>query len=71
MTVIDVIWFTGKDTIGIVAAKNQEGETKFLIGKGAGYCAKADAQDIADWGAKFDLEYLDRFLKRMIKEQTP
>lgn len=64
MKVKDVIWFTARDTIGIVAAEDDMGETKFYIGKGDGYDANEDTQNIADWGSKMDVEYVERFLER-------
>ena len=68
MKVKDVIWFSGKDTIGIVAAENDIGETKFIVGRGDGLDADVDAQNIADWGSKIDLDYINNFFERHIKK---
>ena len=68
MIVKDVIWFSGRDTIGIVAAENDMGETKFVIGRGDGWDADVDAQNIADWGSKLDLDFVNRFFERHLNK---
>ena len=55
MKALKVMWYnTQGNTIGLVKAENNEGETRYLIGVGHGNDEDTDAQHIADWGAKFD-----------------
>lgn len=66
MKAIDVIWFSPQGyTMGLVCSENSEGEKVFHIGVGEGFDPESDMQLIADWGAKFDLEYVNRFLEKM------
>ncbi len=64
MKVKEVIWFAGRDCIGIVATENDMGEINFFIGKGKGFDKELDSQTIADWGTRVNKEMLDRFFNR-------
>jgi hypothetical protein len=62
--IIDQIWFTGNQCIGIVQIVQEhereeyrqtgQANFKYYIGVGQGQDEKADAQHIADYGVPFD-----------------
>lgn len=59
----EAIWFTPQGyNIGLVYGENNHGEKKFYLGVGLGIAILDDMQKITDWGAKFDLEYIQRFI---------
>lgn len=53
MIIIDWIWYSGVQTVGIVKTKDAMGKTKFYIGPAQGNDEAEDALHIAQWGAKF------------------
>lgn len=53
MEIIKVSWITGRNTIGVVLAKNEIGELHAYIGVGTGNNEQEDIQTILDWGNKF------------------
>ncbi len=61
---LGVIWFTGRNTVGIVAYENDSGEIKFVIGKGEGFDEETDKQLISDWGANITLDDVKQFFNR-------
>ncbi len=69
MKIIDIMWITGKDSIGIACTENDKGERKFRIAKIEGEDIDYDTQQVADWGAEFYPEYVNDFINRNIKKQ--
>lgn len=66
----DSTWFsTPKGSLGLVAAVNETGETKFYLGTAEGFNEKADINNIINWGAKFEPEYVIGFITRNIEKQ--
>ena len=51
--ILDVMWFSGRDTVGIVRVNVPHEGIKYYIGTGKGMNAEADKQHIADWGDRF------------------
>lgn len=52
-----VIWFSGRDTIGIALCHDEiTDKTKVLVGRVGGHNEKNDTQDILDYGSKINLE---------------
>lgn len=51
--IIDVKWFSGRDTIGIVLTQDERGEHKAYIGCGNGWSEEADTAAIAATGSPF------------------
>ena len=56
MEVIDYIWFTTKQSIGIVLVKDPYEGYKSYIGVGVGNNELDDVKHITEWGNKFPLE---------------
>ena len=56
MEIIKVSWITGRDTIGIILAKNKMGESHVYVGVGTGNDEQTDIQSILDWGTKLKPE---------------
>ena len=57
MKATEVIWIsTMEGTIGIILAKNGEGENVVLVKKGIAFNSEADdIRDALDWGGKLNL----------------
>lgn len=53
MKILDVRWFCGRDTIGIVRVETDHGGIQYYIGCGEGYSIEADTLFIAEWGSRF------------------
>lgn len=73
MEILDVMWFSGSDTIGIVATKNEMDEIKFYIGgvhidRGDGYNENDDARKIADCGTKINIKHINSFFKKNLSK---
>jgi len=53
LQVVDVVWFSGTDTVGVVLCKDANlNYVKAYIGVGAGYDEQTDAESITKWGSK-------------------
>jgi len=53
LKIIDVHWFGGRDTIGIVLVEDMTFHyMKAYMGVGRGFDEQDDAKDIAQWGSK-------------------
>lgn len=53
MKIIDVQWFNGRDTVGIVLIEDMTMHyVKAYVGVGNGISEQADAEAIAQWGSK-------------------
>lgn len=63
--IIDVLWFTGSQCIGIVCAETDQGERKFYIGRGDGEDEERDKRAVADWGVKIQPDFIRRWFERM------
>ena len=64
MTVVDTLWITGLDTIGIVKCTDEiTGETKFYMGVGNEIDENDDIKYITEYGTKINSEYLRNFLE--------
>ena len=68
MKVLDVLWFSSRTTVGIVATKNEMDEIKFYIGAALGFDSEVDTKNIVDYGAKFNPEILNLFIERNSKQ---
>lgn len=64
LKILDVIWFSGKNTIGIVVCENKIGERKFYIGVGDGLNAEQDSEKIKNWGSKVNPQFIKNFFER-------
>jgi len=64
MEIIKVSWITGRNTIGIVLAKNEIGELHVYIGVGTGNDEDEDIQSILDWGTKLKPEVFKSIFER-------
>lgn len=53
MEILDVLWFCGQATVGIVRVNDPLEGIKYYIGTGKGMNEAADKQHIADWGDYF------------------
>jgi hypothetical protein len=53
MKILDVRWFTGRDTVGVVKVESDFNGILYYIGTGKGLDEQDDAQYISDWGATF------------------
>lgn len=58
MKILDVMWFSGRSTVGIVQVEDEWDGIKYFIGsppmfETAPFNENADTQWIADWGARF------------------
>ena len=51
--ILDVMWFSGRDTVGIVRVNVPHEGIKYYIGTGIGDTEENDKQRIAEWGAYF------------------
>jgi len=67
MEILEVIWFTGIKTVGIVIAKNTVGEPHVYVGSVDGIDEENDIAHIIDYGSKKKLE---DFLKFVMKHAT-
>ena len=61
--ILDVSWFTGIHSVGMVTIKNEVGEVKTYIGKVDGRNEKADTQEIMDYGSRVTPEILEGILR--------
>ena len=53
MKILDVKWFCGRSTVGVVRVQDEYDGIKYYIGTGEGHVEEADMQYIADWGSTF------------------
>lgn len=56
---MNVMWFSGRNCVGIVRVVDPYDGVKYYIGVGQGFDEAHDAAYIADWGAKFPKEVGD------------
>lgn len=69
MEFIDVIWFTGLQTVGIVIGKDETtGKIKAYIGVGKGYNEKADIRKIMNHGNRIQKHQAMRLANLIDKE---
>ena len=54
MKILDVRWFTGRDTVGVVKVETEFDGIKYYIGVGKGLDEQSDMQYICDWGARLN-----------------
>ena len=59
MKILDVAWFSGRDTVGIVRVEDEHDGVRYYIGVGDGHDESGDIQKIADWGSSFPIEVGD------------
>jgi hypothetical protein len=52
MKILDVRWFTGRDTVGVVKVESDFDGILYYIGVGKGLDEQDDMQYISDWGAR-------------------
>lgn len=50
--IVDKMWFTGQECVGIVKVRDPYDGVIYYIGVGQGYDEDSDAEHIASWGAK-------------------
>lgn len=53
MQVLDVIWFSGTSTVGLVQVMDEYDGIKYYIGAVSGMDEKVDTEYVAAWGARF------------------
>ena len=53
MKAIGTVWFTGRETIGIVVGYNETSKRKKAFISRVGAVESLDIQNILDWGTKF------------------
>jgi hypothetical protein len=53
MKILDIRWFCGRSTVGVVRIQDEYDGIKYYIGTGEGHYEEADKQNIADWGSTF------------------
>jgi hypothetical protein len=69
MTPLKALWFNGgKGTIGLVKARSDHGEIKYLIGVGEGLHEVIDVNNIANLGASFPAEAAEVLFGKHIEE---
>lgn len=57
VTILKCVWFSGRGLIGIVLVEvGSNKELKAYIANAPGHCEKADAIQVAQWGATFPLD---------------
>lgn len=64
MKILDVIWFSGTNCVGIVKVEDEYDGIKYYISAVNGLNEEADMQRIADWGATFPKETGDFLFAR-------
>lgn len=55
MTLLDVMWFSGQQCIGIVRCQTEYDGIQYYIGNAMGGDADIDAEHIMAWGACFPI----------------
>lgn len=50
---LEVRWFSGRSTIGVVRVVDPYDGPKYYIGPGQGISEEADTKMIRDWGTRF------------------
>jgi hypothetical protein len=68
MEIIKVSWVTGRNTIGIILAKNDIGELHVYMGVGSGNDEKEDIQTILDWGTKLKPEVFNSIFSKFTEQ---
>jgi hypothetical protein len=54
MKILDVKWFCGRSTVGVVRVQDEhDASIKYYIGTGEGHYEESDMHDIADGGSTF------------------
>ena len=64
MKLKEVMWWSGKHTIGMVAYENTVGEKKIAVGQAPGLDEDDDIQSIMDCGSKINADQVTEFLKK-------
>lgn len=65
MEIIDVTWFTGEQSMGIVVIRNAVGQIKAYIGVGDGQDEEQDTKKIAESGVRIHKDQLQQIINKL------
>jgi len=64
LKVVDVIWITGRETIGLIACESEYDGMKYYIAAVPGNNLEQDIEYIKDWGTKVSPDIFERFFSK-------
>jgi hypothetical protein len=64
LKVVDVIWITGRETIGLIACESEYDGMKYYMAPVTGDDLEQDIEYIKEWGTKVDPDIFERFFNR-------
>jgi hypothetical protein len=65
MKVVNKLWFTNTDCVGIVLCENEYDEKRAYIKKVDGYNEEQDTQTIMDWGSTITLSQAQEIVNHL------